>query len=363
LLRRELHGLQILYAHEARQYSLWTLTTLFSSAVLIRSIRVCSVKSWGIYSISIAMGLYSHLFFTFVSIAHGIYIWGTEGVHRSKVVVSYLVSSAIGWLLFSPWIFIILTKASRTSEAIDEGESSVEVSFLIYRWLRNLNRVFFDSNLGNLNFILALFVVYALYILIRETPKMVWLLVLAIVGTNALALMIPDVLFGSRRSAGLRYLFAAYTGIQIAVGYLFSTKLQSLKVWQQQAWRVIFILFLTVGTVAGAIDLQKEVTWNKSDDKAKFYIPAAENIDRSTDPLLITAADPVQVLTLSYRVKPETKFQLLPDDKIQTIPKDRSIFLFNPSERLKQKIENLANGTLELVENRKDELKLWKLDR
>ncbi|OAB62083.1 hypothetical protein AY599_27915 [Leptolyngbya valderiana BDU 20041] len=355
--------LHILYAHEARQYSLWVLAILFSSGMLVRSLRRFTVKNWGIYAFSIALGLYSHLLFALVAIAHGIYVFATEGIRRSKTVISYLVSSIFGWLLFSPWIWIIVTKTARTSEAIEEGESSVEFSFLVYRWFRNLNRVFFNANLGDINFILVLFVLYALYILIRETPRKTWLLVLTIVATNAIFLVIPDIFWGSRRSAGLRYLFASYTGIQIAVAYLFSTKFNSVKLWQQKTWRVVFVLFLTVGTIMGAIDLQKEVTWNKSDDKARFYIPAADNINLAPNPLLITTEDPVKVLTFSYRVKPETQFQLFREERLPDFPENRSVFLFNPSPVLQQQVQALPNTQLELVENRKDELKLWQVLR
>lgn len=359
--------LHILYAHEARQYSLWVLTTVLSSGMLLRSLRLQSLTNWGIYVVSLAAGLYSHLFFVFVCTAHFIYVFAQADFRKTSVIVKYLIANAIAGLAFSPWIWIIFSKTGRTSEAIEEAERNVDFSFLLFRWFRNLNRTFFNADLGDFNFILVGLVLYALYFLIKNTNSKIWLLILGLIGTNATVLMLTDILFGTVRSAGLRYLFIAYTGIQIAVAYLFAEKLKFPHVKSTQAWRVVLALFISVGIGAGVVNHINEVTWNKSDDKARFYIPAADILNTANNPRLISSADPVQVLTFSYRVKPETQFQFVrentPIDLNLENWRDRTLFLFNPSETLKQQLNSLPNTRLELVRNRKDELKLWQVIR
>ena len=72
----------ILFAQEARQYSLWTLTTILSSAALLRATRATDenqnptrlVYHWTIYALMTAMGLSTHLLFVCVAAAHAIYI-------------------------------------------------------------------------------------------------------------------------------------------------------------------------------------------------------------------------------------------------------------------------------------------------
>ena len=63
----------VLYAQEARPYSLWTVTILLSSWVLLRALRLKTQVSWGIYAVTLALGFYTHLYSLFVSIGHGIY--------------------------------------------------------------------------------------------------------------------------------------------------------------------------------------------------------------------------------------------------------------------------------------------------
>ncbi|HBL09898.1 MAG TPA: hypothetical protein DD379_00330, partial [Cyanobacteria bacterium UBA11162] len=55
--------LHILYAQEARQYSLWTVAILLSSAALLRAIRLKRKIDWGIYTLTLTLGMYSHLLF------------------------------------------------------------------------------------------------------------------------------------------------------------------------------------------------------------------------------------------------------------------------------------------------------------
>jgi uncharacterized membrane protein len=64
----------ILFAQEARQYSLWTLTTILSSAALLRAMRpdvnqnpMLLISHWTLYAVTAAMGLYTHLLFICVA--------------------------------------------------------------------------------------------------------------------------------------------------------------------------------------------------------------------------------------------------------------------------------------------------------
>jgi uncharacterized membrane protein len=68
----------VLYAQEAREYSLWIVAILCSSAALLRAIRLKTNYSWAIYVATVTLGLYSHLLFVLVALGHGIYIVATS---------------------------------------------------------------------------------------------------------------------------------------------------------------------------------------------------------------------------------------------------------------------------------------------
>ncbi len=74
----------VLYAQEARMYSLWTVTILLSSASLLRAIRVKTRLGWGIYALTLTLAFYSYLYSVLIAIGHGIYMVIIERFRLSK---------------------------------------------------------------------------------------------------------------------------------------------------------------------------------------------------------------------------------------------------------------------------------------
>ena len=64
----------VVYAQEARPYSLYIVVVLLSSAALLRAIRVDTIASWSVYACTVALGLYTQLLFGLVVIWHGVYV-------------------------------------------------------------------------------------------------------------------------------------------------------------------------------------------------------------------------------------------------------------------------------------------------
>ena len=73
--------IHILFAQEAREYSLWTVTILLSSASLLRAMRLNTTFSWGIYAISLALSFYTFLLSGLVAIGHFVYVLIAEKIN------------------------------------------------------------------------------------------------------------------------------------------------------------------------------------------------------------------------------------------------------------------------------------------
>lgn len=87
--------LHVLYAQEAREYSLWTLTTCLSSAALLQAMQLKTRLSWAIYAATVTLGLYTFTFSAFVTIGHGIYLAAIEKC-RTKTVAAFVLASLAG---------------------------------------------------------------------------------------------------------------------------------------------------------------------------------------------------------------------------------------------------------------------------
>ncbi|NEO33657.1 MAG: hypothetical protein F6K36_25175 [Symploca sp. SIO3C6] len=353
--------LHILYAHEAREYSLWTVAILLSSAALLRAIRIKTKTSWGIYAATLTLGFYSHLLFALTAIGHGIYVLATESWRWSKTLRFYLLSTLMGIITYAPWLLVIISDFYKFHGTIAEGPEKTSLSSLIERWFRNINRVFFDANLGSVNVILVILIAYAIYFLCRHSQRRVWLFILSLIGVTAVTLMLPDLILGSTRSLGMRYLIPCYLGIQLAVAYLLVTQISLSTNWLQKFWKILTVIIISAGVLACVINSQKEVSWSKSDEKAKQFLQVAQNINQANLPMVISNADPIYVLTLSYRLEDKVKIQLI--NKLKSLKiKDgfSDLFVFNPTDKLKQELVSTKNYQLQPVVQRKS-IQLWQV--
>ncbi|PMB22033.1 hypothetical protein CEN45_13215, partial [Fischerella thermalis CCMEE 5198] len=112
--------IQIIYAQEAQEYILWEVTILLSSAALLRALRLESTQlkeesyilNWGIYTFTLALSLYTFLLSGFVAIAHLFYVIAIAKFRWNQTFQRFLISSLLGFVIFSPWILVILANQS-----------------------------------------------------------------------------------------------------------------------------------------------------------------------------------------------------------------------------------------------------------
>ena len=350
----------VLYAQEAREYVLWTVTILLSSAALLQAMRLQTRLSWGIYTATLAVGFYSFLFTGLVAIGHGIYVVAIEGFPWSKTVKAYLLASLAGLVAIAPWLFVVMNNWLTFQRTTGWMETiKLPQIILIKTWGLHLTRPFIDFDLSFdhpftslVPPIFLIFVAYSIYILCRQTPKQIWLFILALIGTTAIPLMLPDLILGGVRSTSTRYLIPCFLGIQLAVAYLLATQITNANLLKQKFWQVITAVLISAGVVSCAISSQSQTnSWIKV---VSYHLPqVATIINQKNQPLLISNGFGINVgnvFALSYLLKPTVKLQLVFGSNIPQIPKEVSdVFLLSPSDNLKQGIEKKYKSKIEPV--------------
>jgi len=136
---------QLVYAQEARQYSLWTVAILLSSASLLGAMRVNTWRSWGIYALTVTLGFYSHLFFVLVATAQAIYVFVINNCRWSKTLRAYCLSSLVAIIAFFPWIVVILTNYQQALTMTAAQDTKIPLVYFLKSWLGNLSRNFIDT--------------------------------------------------------------------------------------------------------------------------------------------------------------------------------------------------------------------------
>lgn len=358
----------VLYAQEAREYSLWTVTIMLSSAVLLWAMRTKTKISWVIYAVTVILGFYTYIFTGLVVMSHGIYVIASERFKLSKTVKNYLIASIVGLLAFVPWILVVITNLKRIQDTTSWSNEKTNLLSLVVRWAGNLSRIFFDlgfdasDSLSKTAFLIPIILIiivlvgYSIYFLIKTTPKQVWLFVLTLIGVTPLVLMVPDLISGGRRSGTARYLIPCYLGIQISVAYLLATKITPIeRKRQQKLWQWIAIALVSSGILSCAVSSQAEEWWNKGTAEDPSIPKMARIINSSNQPLLIVEDRRLSALrSLSYRLEPKVGLELVfsPNLNISKPPeKFRNVFLYQPSKALRDKLEKNYNYVLKPTEN------------
>ncbi|GBE93100.1 dolichyl-phosphate-mannose-protein mannosyltransferase [Nostoc cycadae WK-1] len=367
----------LLYAQEAREYSLWTLTIIISNYSLLLALRKKSFFSWLIYAITLTISFYTFLFSIFVALGHGIYILGIKSYKTTKILIAYLLSLVAAIITFAPWLIVIYQgKTSGRIQRLDWLIEKTSLPALIGKWLLNITRIFLDLIIINENtsikaivwlipFTLGFLILigYGLYYVCRSTPKTTWLFILTLIFTTAIALIIPDIIFGSRSSGVIRYLIPSFLGIQLVIAYLLASKLvliQSLK-WQT-IWRLITIFIISCGVVSCVIISPAGIWWNKGAANNLRLDQVAVVINQTSDSVVVSDAKFPYILGLTHILKSDVNFQLATQPQDLLIPKTKeNLFLFYPSRKLYKYLK--INYNLSPVYIGKNPvLGLWKLD-
>ncbi|WP_333391801.1 glycosyltransferase family 39 protein [Microcoleus sp. Z1_A1] len=386
----------ILFAQEARQYSLWTVTTILSTAALLRATRpdenqnpVALVLSWALYAATATLGLYTHLLFVCVAAAHAIYVAVIANWRDVKTFISYYVASLIALICFMPSLVNTVENFNQVRSTTIWAEQTNFLR-LVSRWVGSITIAFFDIGIdGTANatqlallipvgiMILAL-VGYALYYLCRQTPKRVWLIVLLLIATTALFLAVPDIIKGGRRSANPRYLVPCYVGIQIAVAYLLSAKISSNleKLKQQKLWKIVIVGVFSAGIISGGVSSQADIWWNKGSGWLRA-LEVAATVNQASNPLFISDANIAYIMPLSYYLEPKVKLLIEPRCytscyKNRELAKKKpqppqipagfnELFLYRPSSTLRSAIQQ-QNYQIDPADTNV-ELNLWKITK
>lgn len=381
----------ILFAQEARQYSLWTVTTILSTAALLRATHATEenqkptrlVYHWTIYALMTIMGLSTHLLFVCVAAAHAIYISIIANWRDIKTFIAYYAAALFAFILSIP-SFIYAVENFNQIRSTTAWVEQKNLLRLVIRWTGSVTIAFFDigidgsanpTQLGLLipvSIIILTLVGYAIYFLCKQTPKRVWLLLLLLITTTALFLAIPDIIKGGRRSTNPRYLVPSYVGIQLAVAYLLSTKISSnLDNFEQQKWwKIAIVALFSACIISAGTSSQADMWWNKGSGWLRAQLEVAKIVNQATNSLIISDTNITYIMPLIYRLQPKIKLLIAPrcytscyqnpdlalvKPTIPTIPNGFSeVFLYRPTSALRSEIQQQSYqidpviGTVEL---------------
>lgn len=335
----------VLYAQEAREYSLWTVAILLSSASLLKAIRIKTVFSWVGYTATLAVGLYTYPLSGLVAIAHGTYLVIIEKFRLSKTVIAYVIASIVALIIYAPWLVVMIANFSQIKHDLSYLETPTNhpsLSPFLAVFIKILSRItnFFidwDNPYHPLYKLMAIviliLVLSSIYFLCLNSQRNTYLFILFLILIPSLPIVLPDLLFGGFRTTFHRFLIPSYLGIQLAIVYLLASKIMFINAWQQWSWRLLMIILLLGGILSCLINSSAVIASTKRLGYMGYYnYQVAHIINQSINPLFIS--DGFCAVSLSHLIEPKVKFQIEPVCYICNL---RKSLIFQPK---KPKISN-----------------------
>lgn len=355
--------LHLQYSQIVRTYSLLTAATLLSSAALLRVQRIPNRKNWLLYSLAIAIGLYSHVLFGFVLIGHGLYVIVEARGRFTRAVRHYLLASALGISLFLPWFYLFLTKPRLLGYTVSQSlEERLSPANLIQNWLKILPRIFIDLNdawvpfsqsflwLQRIAAPLALvLVLVSLAYTIRKVFQDRYGMILGLIVGGGGILMFKDMVLGGVFSTRPRYILPYTIGIQLAViasiAYLFHTR----SLWRRRLSEIIIAGLLVGGLLSSWIIVRAPSWWAFG---APDYPAIAQKVSQLSKPVVLYD-DFADAVTMSYLFDDHVYYHLTGQaafhlEKAIDPYRDYSdIVLFRPPKALLTRLRGNQNLVLE----------------
>ncbi|GAB4429021.1 MAG: hypothetical protein D6742_14790 [Cyanobacteria bacterium J069] len=349
------------YAQEARPYSLWSVTLLWSSLALWNAMENVpenekqnatenatqhSTRRWLHYGLSLALGLYTSLLTALVLLGQGLYVlWAGDSQNdlsqNRAQRRGFIQAAALAIALFLPWAIVVLSQWDTLQANTEWARQPMGVLSMLVIWLYSLIVLFFDApvELGSVagvavKFLMALLTLGAIatsLIWVRRQPQ-VGRFVAALLLPVPLVLLAIDLLRQGQASATSRYLIPALLAVLLSVaGWLASWR--SPPFWQ----RSVLAFLLTVSLLSCMSNLQRIPDYQKS--RNRYNAEIATLINQQPSPRLVAESPlALDLVSLSLVLKPDVLIQIF-NPSIVPAQSCETILLLNPSASLQQQFQ------------------------
>lgn len=377
----------VLYAQEAREYSLMAALLLASTALLLWALRAGGLWRWAAYALGLAFGFYTHTLFVLMWLAHCLAVlalfWhdrktvGAQNAAPSqrRYLLAFAGASLCAVLLFAPWALMVWKGRAHSADNWTSADSSPW--YVMKTWMLMFSSLFFDPNqtqrwigAGRADFLLVPavrfarivvfgMVLFALGFVWRKAPRRIAYVICAIAFLPFAALAAPDLLLGGFRSTIARFMIVSFIGVQLAAAYWITAKLAAPRT--RRLGLAVFGLLVMSGIGSCWMSSQATLWWNKA---SSYEVPnIVRTLNSRSRPLLVTRMSN-NVFSINRLLKPTARIYFLRKEDEKNFDPAQvafanadSVFFFNPSKTLRATLQKRGA----LLEKANGGQSLWRL--
>lgn len=362
----------VLFAQEAREYSLWALFILLSYLFLLKALNTKSWKGggvyWGCYTFSLTAGIYTSALMLTVIISQFIYL---ILIHKwsKRNLFFYSLSLTLSFGMFLPWLLGFIENFHTYKLATAWiSQTNLPAFIFIKHLLTNIGRLFLllnpvEPQVSLLNilllFIIVLIIIISYYYLViyGDKTQKIFLLIFSL--TPFLLLVIPDILFGGIRAIIPRYLIPTQLGLFLVIAYYLGINYKS------KLAKIFFMILIIFGLSANIKNLSTTTAWTKD---INYNLNTIAEIINDNSPSLVVGNDFGYhfgtFFALSYLLDENTNLQLFSHKKdlgnVLNATSFKTVYFLNMPDSLKSDLLSSETVILKDIFSDRD-LKLTQL--
>lgn len=280
--------INVLYSQEIREYSLWVLTLLLTTALLLRALRSGSWRYWTLYAISLAASLYVHPLSAFVALAHAIVlVFASTSKSNRWLGLGALTAACLAYV---PWLIVVFVGRHQIQHVWATVYLAKDSPLTVIRNVIHLLGVnLLDLNGQMRGFVrlaaipAVLLVAYAVCTLRAGISRLLlWSLLLC----STLPLIVPDLLSGGARTATIRYFMPLFLAIDLALTALICSQLlEAPSSRRRAAWMAGLAVLFAMRIWSIEAGTQARTWWTKYNMQS---FAVADVVNKSPYPILIS---------------------------------------------------------------------------
>jgi uncharacterized membrane protein len=336
----------LIWAQEARQYSLFTLFITVSSAIFLRCLKKPNPWIWIAYCLSIFLGLYTHVLMSIFVGIQALYLISKKCYRkqRKRILIPFSLSLLASYTAFLPWAYFIL---KYPINRLDWTSVSIHPVEYIKRFFLIFVRVFvdFDFDFGDpfsLVSVIVILLIFAISFihLVRRLDKGHNLFIFYLFIVPFLPFLAADIVMGGIRATVSRYYVGSFVGLELMVVEYLTHNLKN------NVSKLIIGALITLGLFSSFQFNKSEFWWTKKQYNETFQI--AKIVNQYHKPLILIpeSFDAQSVLAISHSMDGDATFNRFSNAEpiLKSHCGSKDIFLLNHPRNLDDTLEE--NGYL-----------------
>lgn len=306
--------LQLLYAQEARQYTLWLLLLTLSCLALVNALDRNRLRDWSLYALVTLAGLYTHLLFAVLIAVQGVWVLGlcrSSGAGlRDERLIAFLAAVAVAAIAFLPWVGVLILNQEQFRSFTAWMQRPIGLDEIARAWADHLTATFVDLTpspelswwwiLPPLGWMVWRFV--------RSAPRAAAWLILWLALAHVGLVLGPDLLSGGSRSQHVRYALPAMLALELMVAWWIGQALQSQDLRARRWGAFVLTALLGLGMIS-QVRIKQAESWSNKHFSAQ-NLAIARLLNAGARPLVLASSSGVgagELIALSYHLAPQVR--------------------------------------------------------